>query len=69
VADNGKLVFKKGYGMANMEYSIPNTTDTKFRLWSLTKQFTAMLIMQLVEQGKLKLEGKIITPFFRKSYL
>jgi CubicO group peptidase (beta-lactamase class C family) len=59
VADNGKLVFKKGYGMANMEYSIPNTTDTKFRLGSLTKQFTAMLIMQLVEQGKLKLEGKI----------
>lgn len=59
VADNGKLVFKKGYGMANMEYSIPNTTDTRFRLASLTKQFTAMLIMQLVEQSKLRLEGKI----------
>lgn len=59
VSDNGKLVFKKGYGLANMEYSIPNTTDTKFRLASLTKQFTAMLIMQLVEQGKLRLDGKI----------
>lgn len=59
VSDHGKLVFKKGYGLANMEYSIPNTTDTKFRLASLTKQFTAMLIMQLVEQGKLRLDGKI----------
>jgi CubicO group peptidase (beta-lactamase class C family) len=59
VADNGKLIFKKGYGMANMEYSIPNTADTKFRLASLTKQFTATLIMQLVEQSKLRLEGKI----------
>ena len=59
VAENGKLVFKKGYGLANMEWNIPNAPDTKFRLGSLTKQFTAMLIMQLVEQGKLRLEGKI----------
>src|SRR4028119_1788703 len=56
VAENGKVIFKKGYGMANMEWAIPNTPDTKFRLGSITKQFTAMLIMQLVEQGKLKLE-------------
>lgn len=59
VAENGKVIFKKGYGLANMEWAIPNATDTKFRLGSITKQFTAMLIMQLVEQGKLKLEGKI----------
>lgn len=59
VAENGKVIFKKGYGLANMEWAIANTPDTKFRLGSLTKQFTAMLIMQLVEQGKLKLEGKI----------
>ena len=59
VVENGKVIFKKGYGLANMEWNIPNTPDTKFRLGSLTKQFTAMLIMQLVEQGKLKLEGKI----------
>ena len=60
VAEKGQVVFKKGYGMANMEWKIPNTPDTKFRLGSITKQFTAMLIMQLVEQGKLKLDGKII---------
>ena len=59
VAGNGKVIFKKGYGLANMEWNIPNTTDTKFRLGSLTKQFTAMLVMQLVEQGKLKLDGKV----------
>lgn len=59
VAAGGKVIFKKGYGLANMEWNIPNSTDTKFRLGSLTKQFTAMLIMQLVEQGKLKLDGKI----------
>jgi CubicO group peptidase (beta-lactamase class C family) len=59
VADNGKLVFKKGYGLANMEWNIPNAPDTRFRLGSITKQFTSMLIMQLVEQDKLRLEGKI----------
>lgn len=59
VAENGKVIFKKGYGKANMEWNTPNDPDTKFRLGSLTKQFTSMLIMQLVEQGKLKLEGKI----------
>jgi CubicO group peptidase (beta-lactamase class C family) len=59
VADKGQVIFKKGYGMANMEWNIPNAPDTKFRLGSITKQFTAMLIMQLVEQKKLKLDGKV----------
>ncbi|MEZ4903007.1 MAG: serine hydrolase [Spirosomataceae bacterium] len=44
--------------MANMEWNIANTPDTKFRLGSITKQFTAMLIMQLVEQGKMKVTGQ-----------
>jgi len=61
VADKGKVIIKKGYGMANMEWNIANTSTTKFRLGSVTKQFTAMLIMQLVEQGKLKLDGKVTT--------
>lgn len=59
VAENGKVIFKKGYGLANMEWGIPNAPDTKFRLGSITKQFTAMLTLQLVQQGKLKLDGKI----------
>jgi CubicO group peptidase (beta-lactamase class C family) len=61
VAENGKVIFKKGYGMANMEWSIPNAPDTKFRLGSITKQFTAMLVMQLVEKGKIKVNDKITT--------
>lgn len=59
VADKGQVVFKKGYGMANREWNVPNAPDTKFRLGSITKQFTAMLIMQLVEKGTLKLAGKV----------
>jgi CubicO group peptidase (beta-lactamase class C family) len=59
VADNGKVIYKKGFGSANMEWNIPNEPDTKFRLGSITKQFTAALILQLVEQGKIKLDGKV----------
>lgn len=68
-ADNGKVIYKKGVGLANMEWNIPNEPDTKFRLGSITKQFTAALIMQLVEQGKLKLDGKVsdYLPDYRKD--
>lgn len=69
VAENGKVIFKKGYGMANMEWNIPIETDTKFRLGSITKQFTSMLILQLVQEGKIKLEGKLTDylPDYRKD--
>lgn len=69
VAESGKVIFKKGYGLANMEWNIPNEPDTKFRIASITKQFTSMLIMQLVEEGKVKLDGKITDyiPEYRKD--
>ena len=69
VAANGKVIYKGGFGMANMEWNIPNTPDTKFRLGSITKQFTATLTLQLVEQGKLKLDGKVsdYLPEYRKD--
>lgn len=69
VAENGKVIFKKGYGMANMEWNIPIETDTKFRLGSITKQFTSMLILQLVQEGKVKVEGKLTDylPDYRKD--
>lgn len=60
VADNGKVIYTKGFGLANMEWNIPNAPDTKFRLGSITKQFTSTLILQLIEQGKIKLDGKLI---------
>lgn len=59
VAEKGKIIYEKGFGMANMEWAIPNQPDTKFRIGSVTKQFTATLILQLVEEGKIKLDGKI----------
>jgi CubicO group peptidase (beta-lactamase class C family) len=61
VASKGKVIYKKGFGLADMEWDVPNQPDTKHRLGSITKQFTAMLIMQLVEQGKLKLDIPIST--------
>ena len=61
VSENGEIIYKKGFGMANMEWDIPNQSNTKHRLGSITKQFTSMLIIQLVEQGKLKLDVPIIT--------
>lgn len=59
VADHGSVVLQKGYGFANMEWSIPNAPDTKFRLGSITKQFTATLVLQLVEQGKIDLRAPV----------
>lgn len=61
VAENGKVILKKGFGSANMEWDIPNQSDTKFRLGSITKQFTAFLILKLVDDGKLKLDVPITT--------
>lgn len=54
VAKDGKVILSRGYGFANMEWDIPNTPDTKFRLGSISKQFTAACILRLEEQGKLK---------------
>ena len=59
VAEDGDVIFKKGYGYANLDWEIPNTPDTKFIIGSLTKQFVAMLIMQLAEEGKIELQGKL----------
>lgn len=69
VAENGKPIVRKGFGLANMEWEIPNGPDTKFRIGSVTKQFTAALILLLVEDGKIKLAEPITTylPDYRKE--
>jgi CubicO group peptidase (beta-lactamase class C family) len=61
LSEQGKVIYKKGFGMANMEWDIPNQPNTKHRLGSITKQFTAMLILQLVAEGKLDLQEPITT--------
>ncbi|MGH9663585.1 MAG: serine hydrolase [Bryobacteraceae bacterium] len=59
VAKGGQMVFSKGYGMADREFDVPNSPDTKFRLGSLTKQFTAVAILQLQQHGKLSVDDHI----------
>lgn len=59
VAVKGNVIYKKAFGLANADWDIPNTIDTKFYLYTLTQQFTAALVLKLVEEGKIKLDGKI----------
>jgi CubicO group peptidase (beta-lactamase class C family) len=59
VTSDGMPLFSKGYGLANAEHQVANTPETKFRLGSITKQFTAMAILILQEQGKLAVEDPI----------
>jgi CubicO group peptidase (beta-lactamase class C family) len=61
VARGADVILSKGYGAANLEWEIPNTPSTKFRLGSITKQFTAASILLLEERGKLKLADPIKT--------
>ena len=69
VAQAGNVIYRNGFGMADMEWNIPNAPDTKFRLGSITKQFTSMLVMQQVESGQLRLEGHLseYLPYYRKE--
>lgn len=59
VVRGGKVIFAKGYGMANLEYGIPITPDTVFHVASVSKQFTAFGIMLLADKGKLSLDDDI----------
>jgi CubicO group peptidase (beta-lactamase class C family) len=59
VAWSNQIVFMKGYGLANRELEVPNASNTKFRLASVTKQFTALCVLLLQEQGKLSVEDPI----------
>jgi len=59
IAKDGKAIFSKGYGYANLEHEVPNSPRTKFRLGSITKQFTALAILQQQEQGRLKVTDSI----------
>lgn len=60
IAENEKVLLSKGYGIANIEHDVPNTPETKFRLGSVTKQFTAMAIMQLQEKGLLAVNDPLV---------
>ena len=59
VAQNDKILFEKSYGSANLEWNNPNDSSTKYRLGSMTKQFTAASILLLEERGKLKTDDLV----------
>ena len=63
VMQNNKIIFKKGYGLANLEKKNPIKPKSNFRLASITKQFTAFSIMLLENEGKLSFEDKLIKFF------
>jgi CubicO group peptidase (beta-lactamase class C family) len=59
VIGNGKVVYSKAYGLADLESRTPATTSTNYRLASVTKQFTAMAVLLLVDRGKLSLDSRL----------
>ncbi|HVX27865.1 MAG TPA: serine hydrolase [Parafilimonas sp.] len=59
VAKNDSIIYKKAFGVANIELNVPMKPDMIFRLGSITKQYTAVSILQLVEQGKISLQDSI----------
>ncbi len=68
VARDGQVLFSKAYGFASLEHHVPVTPETKFRIGSITKQFTAAAILRLQEQGKLSVNdslGKFIVDYPR----
>ena len=66
LAKNGKVLFSGAYGLADRDRKVPNQIDTRFRIGSMNKMFTAVSILQLVQAGKIKLTdplGKYVTDY------
>jgi len=63
IFEKGQIIYSKGYGNANLEYSIPNSSTSVFRIGSTSKQFTAACIVLLEQQGKLKFDN-VLTDYF-----
>lgn len=61
IAQDGKIIWSKGWGMADRQQDIPNTSQTIFRIYQMTEQFTAAAMLLLEQEGKLKMEDPICT--------
>ena len=59
IAKDGKTIFSKAYGYANLSDSVPNRLNTRFNLASIGKIFTGMAVIQLVQEGRLSLDAKV----------
>jgi len=69
VARAGRILYQHAFGYANLEWKIPNDLETKFEIGSMTKQFTALLVLELVNEGKIKLDGRLsdYLAYYRKD--
>jgi D-alanyl-D-alanine carboxypeptidase len=63
ISENGKSIYAKSFGKADVETNVKNNSSTKYRIGSVTKMFTACLILKAVEEGKLTLDQKIDSYF------
>ena len=59
IIQDGRFIYKRGYGMANLDYGIPILPETVFRIGSVSKQFTAMAIALAAAEGKLSLDNDV----------
>lgn len=59
LAKDGRVLYRKAFGLANKDFNAPNTTQTKFNLGSMNKMFTGVAIAQLVERGKLSFDDPL----------
>ena len=69
VAENGKIIYKDAFGLANREWNIPNQTNTKFMIGSVSKPLTAVLMLIQVQKGLISLDKTIDTylPEFKNT--
>jgi CubicO group peptidase (beta-lactamase class C family) len=69
VARDGHILYQHAFGYANLEWKIPNDLQTKFEIGSMTKQFTALLVLQFVNEGRINLDGHLsdYLPYYRKD--
>jgi len=61
ISKDAKISYKKSFGFANFQFKVPNTVETKYKVASITKAFTSVLVLQLYEQGKIDLNKTIRT--------
>src|SRR5687768_3631115 len=59
IAGGGKAIYRKAFGLANLEFNVDNKPENVFRIGSMSKQFTAVCVLQLAQIGKLNLQDDI----------
>jgi CubicO group peptidase (beta-lactamase class C family) len=58
-SENGKVIYEKAFGMANADFKIPNTVNTRIGIASITKPMTSVILLKLVEEGEIRLEDPL----------